>query len=194
MHILTKIRYHHPERLTFFTIYEDIKPPSTDKVEINRFAYAAEAFKDFRLDEELWFLGNCYVEHGYAHAYKYFDLMDIIRREFSQYKICYFPHRYESDKKLKKIEKMGFTVECANMNIEARMMADRRYPLAIAAVATSAIDNISVMFKGAVPIHIYKPSPKFFTNEEIIPAVYEVIDGHEKNGRGKVTVHQVDFG
>lgn len=187
------LRFHHPKSVTFFTIYADIQPPQTDKIEANHFARLTLALNDFKTSNEVWFLGTCYVEHNFAHADKYLEIMRTVKAKFNGKTLYYFPHRYESDENLKNIAALGFTIKRPDMAIEPWIIANKKLPTAIAAVATSAIDNISHIFKGKIPVHIFKPAPELFTKADFGKSVADVIDGHVKNGHGAVTVHYVCF-
>ena len=187
------LRFHHPKKVTFFTIYDDITPPKADTVQANHFARLRQSLKGFKQAQEVWFLGTCYVEHNYAYADKYLEIMRAVKAQFSGKTLYYFPHRYESDENLKNIATLGFTIKRPNMAIEPWIIANGKLPVAIAAVATSAIDNISHMFKGAIPMHIFKPAAELFTQEDFKKNVDDIIDGHVKNGHGAVTVHAVYF-
>lgn len=193
LRILSGLRFHHPRQVTLFTIYDDIQPPAQDKVESNTFKKIRNSLNKFTKTNEVWFLGTCYVEHNYAYADKYLDVMRVVKKQFEGKSLYYFPHRYETEDNLKNIADLGFIIKRPEMAIEPWITANEKLPTAIAAVATSAIDNISHIFKGGIPIHIFRPGPEIFIGGKLEKAVYEVIEGHKKNGHNAVTVHQVDF-
>ena len=193
LRLIAGLKFHHPKRATLFTIYDDIQPPAHDKLEVNTFARLRASLKDFRQTDEIWFLGTCYVEHNYAYADKYLEVMQAVKAKFEGKTLYYFPHRYESEKNLKNIAALGFTIKRPDMAIEPWIITNQKLPTAIAAVATSAIDNISHIFKGGIPIHIFRPGPEIFIGGKLEKAVYEVIEGHKKNGHNAVTVYQVNF-
>lgn len=191
--LFTKQTYHHPKKVTFFTIYADIQPPAGDKVVANTFSRLAETLGEFKKTNEVWFLGTCYVEHNYAYADKFLDVLRAATKHFEGKTLYYFPHRYESEENLSNIAALGFTIKRPDMAIEPWIIANKKLPAAISAIATSAIDNISQMFKGAIPIDVFKPGPELFIGGKLEKIVYEIIDGHVKNGHGAVNVHYVSF-
>lgn len=193
LRVISGLKFSHPKAATLFTIYDDIQPPASDKVETNTLDRVRKLLKEFRKTDEVWFLGTCYVEHNYAYADKYLEVLKAAKMKFVGKTLYYFPHRYESENNLQKIADLGFTIKRPDMAIEPWIVTNKKMPAAIAAVATSAIDNISHMFKGAIPIHIFRPGPELFIGGKLEKAVYDIIDGHKKNGHNAVTVYQVDF-
>ena len=193
LRLISGLRFHHPKKVTLFTIYDDIQPPAEDTVEVNTFKRLRHDLADFKQTNEIWFLGTCYVEHNYAYADKYLEVLKVAKEKFEGRTLCYFPHRYETEQNLRNIAALGFTIKRPDMAIEPWIITNRKLPTAIAAVATSAIDNISHIFKGGIPIHIFRPGPEIFVGGRLEQAVYEVIDGHVKNGHGSVIVHSVNF-
>lgn len=191
---LSGLRHHHPANVTFFTVYKDILPPESDKVEVNKFGFLTAKAETFEEKDEVWFLGTCYVEFDYAYRDKYLALLKQAKEHFKGTKMLYFPHRYEADENLREIEKLGFEVTRSNMAIETLIVVRQERPKAFAAIATSAIDNISYMFGGKVPIQLFKPSRELFIEEQLINLCNDIIKGHLQNGRGAVTAIEVDFG
>lgn len=192
--VVCGFKFHIPESVTFFTVYKDIKPPKTDKVVVNNFDVLSKKLTGFDAKDEVWFIGTCYHEFDFVKAKDYFSLLAQVRSHFSGHNLRYFPHRYESDETLKKVQELGFEVTQADMSIETLIVTRGQMPRAFASITSSAVDNISFMFQGQFPITLFKPSTGFFTTMVGVNSCYGALHGNIKNGLGAVDVVELDFG
>lgn len=191
--LLTGLTFHHPDKVTFFTVYGDMRPPAADTVEVNNFPLLKQQIQHCDQLDEIWFVGTCYVEHDFMNKADFQKVLKAALKDAHGQKIKYFPHRYETSENLKEIEDLGFTVMKTGMALEPWIAQQNKRPQYIAAIASSAIDNISVMFGGQVPIHLYRPSGNFYKDVYMEQNVNDIIDGHVQNARGEATVHDVSL-
>ncbi len=188
LEFITGMTFCNHKSVTFFTIHEEITPPKSDKVEHNKFKRLREDAKTYKKNDEVWLLGSSYIENKLSSKSNYYSLLKQIRTNFGDTPILYLPHRYEMEENLEEIAKLGFIVTRSGMSVETRIITGRILPKQIVAVGTSAIDSISYMFQGKIPITLYKPPLKFFFKSELDNACANTIDRQEKDGFGAVKV------
>ena len=77
------------------------------------------------------------------------------------------------------------------MAIESWFVAQKKIPEAIAGIASSAIDNIFLMFDRQIPIFLYRPSHAFYKEVSMEEKINETVDGHAKYSSDFIEIYNV---
>lgn len=188
LELLTPLRSNTPEKVTFFTIFEDITPPQQDTIVVNDFGHTKQHLDEFRTTNELWFIGTCFVEHNITTAEKYLKLIQTVKTTFPNQNIVYLPHRYEAQENLKNIAALGITILRPDMAIEPWMITHKKKPTHMAALASSAVSNINRIFGGAVPFTLFRPGESFFDTTERFKLWHKLIEDTAKESTSNVKI------
>lgn len=100
-------------------------------------------------DHEVYFYGSKYSEAGIVSLSYEINFLGLIKKyyEAKGLRVTYFPHRDESEKKLKILAKeLGFTIKRNSQIAELQLLNSTTLPKEIAGVYTSTLNNIKCLF------------------------------------------------
>lgn len=173
--LLTPLTFNTPKSVTFFTLYSDLKLPKYDKQVLNDFSYLKSKLDEFRTSNEIWFIGTSFVVNKLTTIENYLLLLQAIMKHFNKSRLVYLPHRYETPEDLEKIAKLGISIIRPDMALEPWMIAHKKKPKEIAAIASSAVTNINKIFGPSVPVTLFRPDEAFFPNEGLYQTWHKLI-------------------
>lgn len=190
---LSGLRFAEPEKLGFFTCY-DFEPPRQDAVVTHDYAHFRHTYPKLEPSQEVWFLGANHIENNFTSKEKYFALLQRVREFYRSEKVVYLPHRGEDQAKLEEVARLGFEVSSFDLPIEIVIGQSRRFPQVLAGVASSAIDNLSVILRGRIQIHVFCVEDGYSPPEQW-NHLKDVIDYHRRDVFGLSTfVHAGETG
>jgi len=187
------LRFAEPAALGYFTCY-DVDPPPSDEVRTHDYAHFRAQYPALEAVPEVWFLGANHVENRFTSSKKYLALLRRVREFYRGEKVVYLPHRGENDKKAASIAKLGFEVKNFDLPIEIAIGQSGRFPRVLAGIASSAIDNLSVILQDRIEIHLFCVGKDYAPGERW-NHLKDVIEYHQRDVFGITTfVHQDDSG
>lgn len=151
------------QRLTFFTCYPITTTPD-DTVFRHDYPFWRSILGQLQQNTgpSVLFLGMSHVEKGLTDLTRYLSALRKIHRYYRGAHILYRPHRDENSKKLAAVRQLGFNVLQHDITpIELVLINSATLPVEIACIASSAIDNLSVIFQGRLAIRCFVPDDNY---------------------------------
>ena len=112
--------------------------------------------------QEILFLGMSHVEKRLTTLPRYLDALRKILTHYAGRAIIYRPHRDERPDKLDAVRNLGFTVLATDITpIELTLIEADTLPSEVSCIASSAIDNLAVIFQGKLPIRCFIPQADY---------------------------------
>ena len=127
------------------------------------------------IDDEVIFLGSCLVEANEMKRENYIKLLKIVRDNFKEKKIFYFPHRREYDLNLMKIEELGFILSKIEKPFESYFSCMKISPSIICSFYnTAVIQNLALRFENIPTLMAIKFNDRLLLNpSETDNAIFE---------------------
>lgn len=161
-----------PEKLTYFTIYEQ-DVPSTDRIVLND-KYTTDPARA-RVDE-VWICGANHVEAGLARRREYISAVRKVSAWFPGMKIVYFPHRRENQRKLDEIVKRtAIEVRSTSRGIEDYVLDESVEPRVVLSFGSTVVDTLTRMFAPRQKLFVVVPGARYFTADRRTQHVKNVI-------------------
>jgi len=152
---LSGLKYANPERLGFFTCY-DLDPPPQDVVRSHGYERYKQVYGNLTCSDEIWFLGANHAENEFASMDRYLGLLRRVLEFYGDQPVVYLPHRGESKEKLAVVAGLGFEVRSFDLPVEIVIGQSGVFPRTLAGIASSAIDNLSVILGDRIQIHVFR--------------------------------------
>jgi hypothetical protein len=176
-------------QLTFFSHYA-ILPPPHDRLLPHRYEFwrSLVAGTLRPATNEVLFLGMSHVEKNLTTFGCYLETLRKIRRFYEGRSIVYRPHRHETTEKLKAVRELGFTViESDGTPIELSLIESATLPSEIASIASSALDNLAILFSDHIPLRCFTPEPDY-CSAAMNGHFSDIIHYHTSNPQNKLRV------
>lgn len=173
------LRYADPPSLGYFTCY-DVNAPLRDHVRHHGYEYFQSQYGPFEVLDEVWFLGANHVENKFCSSARYFSVLNRAQQFYGGMKVVYLPHRGEDTKKLVRVAELGFEVRNHDLPIEIVVGQTGKFPKILAGIASSAIDNLSVILKDRLQVHLFCVS-KGYAPPDRWKHLSDVIDYHRRD-------------
>lgn len=157
------IRIPYIARVSFFTHY-NIRVSANDTIIRNDYSYwrSVLARKRHTGTLSVLFLGMSHVEKRLTDLDRYLSALRRIRTFYANRDIYYRPHRDEAADKLSAVRSLGFTViEPDTTPIELALIDSDCLPAEVACIASSAMDNLAVIFQGRLPLRCFVPEDDY---------------------------------
>lgn len=147
---------------TFFTHY-DIRPAPGDTVVRHDYPYWRSQIRPkHAVDrDDVWFLGMSHVEKELTGLDTYLATIKRILSHYPGRTVRYRPHRDESPDKIAQVTTLGFSLLPSANPVEIDLLEADRLPSEIASIASSALDNLAVMFGERIKLRCYLPTPDY---------------------------------
>lgn len=135
-----KSNFFMPRKIIFFSSY-NIKVQQPDTLVKCKNLYSKKIIKNRQInDNEIFFIGSPYIEDSLIKKSVYFSYLDIIRRDFENKKIKYFPHRRENHNNLIFLkENYNFSIQEIDLPIEFYFLRLEKSPKIILGFLTHAL-------------------------------------------------------
>lgn len=129
-----------PERLTFFTFFEDLQVGPRDGRIVHRFpALRARVARADRLDES-WFVGTPHVEiFGYPLD-RYLEFLRALRD--AEPGLVYVPHRHEQAGNLDRYRALGIEVRPLGRSFEVWFLTGSRQPKKVISTTSAVLESL----------------------------------------------------
>tara|TARA_B100001250_G_scaffold93253_1_gene77726 strand:- start:17387 stop:18373 length:987 start_codon:yes stop_codon:yes gene_type:complete len=135
-----KSNFFMPKKIIFFSSY-NIKVQQPDILVKCQNLYSKKIIKNRQInDNEIFFIGSPYIEDSLIKKSVYFSYLDIIKRDFENKKIKYFPHRRENHNNLIFLkENYNFSIQEIDLPIEFYFLRLEKSPKIILGFLTHAL-------------------------------------------------------
>ena len=135
-----KSNFFMPKKIIFFSSY-NIKVQQPDTLVKCQNLYSKKIIKNRQInDNEIFFIGSPYIEDSLIKKSVYFSYLDIIKRDFENKKIKYFPHRRENPNNLIFLkENYNFSIQEIDLPIEFYFLRLEKSPKIILGFLTHAL-------------------------------------------------------
>jgi len=129
-----------PKKIIFFSSY-NIKVQQSDTLVKCQNLYSKKIIKNRQISEdEIFFIGSPYIEDSLIKKSVYYSYLDIIKRDFENKKIKYFPHRRENHNNLILLkENYNFSIQEIDLPIEFYFLSLEKSPKIILGFLTHAL-------------------------------------------------------
>lgn len=172
-----------PRSVTFHSIYGAViadRLASADRIVAHRYEHWSRTLRDGSRSRTVWFLGSDHAEAGICAEEDYFVL---VRGAISALEqeghagVVYRPHRGESAEKVSRLaQQLGLTVVRTGLPVEVDYLDASEKPGLVAAIASSALDALSVMDPG-LPLARIVPPPHYLRKRAA--HIHAVISAHD---------------
>lgn len=163
LRLLAGIRLPSPPRVVFFSHYPlGALVRDTALPHAYEFWRGAAAQRARTTGPEVLFLGMSHVEKHLTTLSRYLDALRQILAHYSDRPIVYRPHRDERPDKLDAVRALGFEVLPPDITpVELTLIEADTLPSEVSCIASSAIDNLAVIFRGSLPIRCFIPGENY---------------------------------
>lgn len=151
------------EKLTFFTHYA-IAVPAQDNVVTHRYEFWRSLVRDKPRQPAngVLFLGMSHVEKNLTTRTRYLETLQKIKRFYKDRPIIYRPHRDETVEKLDAVRELGFLIAEPDVTpVELLLIESPTLPCEVASIASSALDNLAVVFANVLTLRCFTPEPDY---------------------------------
>ncbi len=179
---ISGLKFSDPGQLGFFSCY-DIEVAPQDRLRANSYEYYRQCYPTMRQVDEIWVLGSNHSENRFTSEGRYLALLERIRDFYAGEPVVYLPHRGESEAKLERVTELGFTLRGYDLPIEIVVGKRGEYPRVLAGIASSAIDNLSVILGDRLKVHLIRVEPGY-SEKERWKHLRDVIEYHQRNVHG----------
>jgi len=140
-----KIKTSYPLKFTMFTLFDIHFKSNNIKLIKNNFSYVKSLIKSFNDDDDIYLVGQPFVELNMITNKDYEFILSKIKSKYN--KIVYIPSRKESDLNLEKIhKKFGFEILKTMTNIELYFIDNGLIPKKIIGFNSSALITLNNIF------------------------------------------------
>jgi len=157
------IRIPYIDRVAFFTHY-NIRVSANDTIIRNDYSFwrSVLAQKRHTCTSSVLFLGMSHVEKRLTDLDRYLSALRRIGNFYANSDIYYRPHRDETADKLSALGSLGFKViEPDATPVELALIESDFLPSEIACIASSALDNLAVIFQGRLKLRCFVPEDNY---------------------------------
>ena len=99
-------------------------------------------------------LGSSISEVGVVSQPSYLELLERIIKRHNGYRFDYFPHRKESNDLIRKVEGLGYKIQCSNMPFESAYATLDPHPELMYSFISPVFDNISKQYSKFPALYI----------------------------------------
>jgi hypothetical protein len=157
------IRIPYIDRVAFFTHY-NIRVSANDTIIRNDYSFwrSVLAQKRHTCTSSVLFLGMSHVEKRLTDLDRYLSALRRIGNFYANSDIYYRPHRDETADKLSALGSLGFKVIDPDATpVELALIESDFLPSEIACIASSALDNLAVIFQGRLKLRCFVPEDNY---------------------------------
>lgn len=189
LRLLANIRLPSPRSVRFFSHYP-IGALARDTLQAHRYEFwrGVIAQRSRTTRDEVLFLGMSHVEKRLTSLGRYVDTLREILACYGGRKILYRPHRDEAGPKLEAVRALGFEVLPFDLTpIELVLIDSDTLPAEVGCIASSAIDNLSILFGDTLTIRCFVPAADYCANA-MSGHFQDIIRHHAAGASGRVQV------
>lgn len=150
------------------------------------------ADKEANFDQDanvIWIVGANHAESGITSKSEYFRILDYIRQYYGERRFLYFPHRRESEEKLRSIAFLfPFEVVVLPCGIEQHIRNERVLPAKMACIFSTVVDTTARMFPNRRLVDVFLPREAYYTSPKQRPHADFVLGTHCLNHLGNVNI------
>ncbi len=170
--------------INFFTFYSYLFQNKVRQISVikNNLDLTRSLNQSKKQGDEIYFLGNKFVEKDYISYGQYKDQLEFainyIKKNIGE-NITYFPHRGEGLDKLKKIqEDLDLKIQNIDLPIELYLLRDSSRPLLVTTFFSSAINSISNLFGNEISLLSFYINPSKFKilSSKVVANIYKDYD------------------
>jgi hypothetical protein len=140
-----KVELSYPLEFELFTFMKSKINNQLIKHSFNNFAYLKSQIKNFKIDDQAYFIGQPFVELNIMSKDLYIRYLTKIRNKHQS--IVYIPSRKENDQNLEYIQKkLNFKIHRTGSNIEVFFIVNQKIPKYILGFTSSALITLKNIF------------------------------------------------
>lgn len=150
-----------------FTHYVSSVDKSTEVIP-HQYVYWRSQLKvrNYEYSKDILFLGMSHVESGITLEADYMEALRLILDFYRGRRVFYKPHRKESARKLDRISTLGYEVLAVEITpVEYKLIHGEDLPLEVASIASSALDNIPMLFGRRLSCRCFVPDKGYCVGE-----------------------------
>lgn len=170
-----------------FTIF-NVKALENQKIITNDYNY----FNSFQTEEKrydkdnIYFIGQGLSESNIVSETFYLELLKRVKKQYSDKKIIYLPHRGEiiSKKKLELVDGF-FEINSPSLPVELEFLEKDRYPYQIIGIASTALFTLATLFKNTKVYYFKIPDEEYLNTQkkEIWNRIYSYFENETSLNR-----------
>jgi len=140
-----KVELSYPIEFELFTFMRNTINSQLIRHSFNNFAYIKSRIKNFKIDDQAYFIGQPFVELNIMSKDLYIRYLTKIRNKYQS--IVYIPSRKENDQNLEYIQKkLNFKIQRTTSNIEVFFIVNQLIPKHILGFTSSALITLKNIF------------------------------------------------